>query len=382
MCPMRKVNIYQYKEALINAGHEIVEDLSQADKVLVWTCAVREDLHDHSIAVLDKYEKMGKKVIAAGCLPSINPEYIDNEFKGDVIHFRSDREEFKKIFDVDIEAARYPIIEAPIPEPIEIYRAKYPDMKIVWDDQYIKLFIAEGCTRRCSYCTEILAFGPFQSYPKEYIVLKAKEMIKKTGVHELALFGDDIGAYGSDINSNLPELINELVAIHPDVRISLKQINPYYMKKLLPSLIPLMDKGKIFQILIPIQSANSRILKLMDREYDTEDLNNMFDILNKTGVELETHVITGFPTESEEEWEETVDFICKYKFRYVMGNLYMPGRNTKAANMAGQIPPLEKEQRMLSGAKKMESNGIVIGHSLNFRGKEHITHQKIDLIEF
>lgn len=382
ICPMRNVNVHQYFQALIDGGHEIVKDIDLADKVLVWTCAFRTDYHDNSIKVLKQYEKDGRTVVAAGCLPSINPELMSKEFNGEIIHFKNDKTEFEKVFGVDIDASPYPICERPLSEPIEEFRLKHPEIKVGWDDQYIKLFISEGCTKECSYCTERRAFGPYQSYPINKIIEKATQMVKRTGVYKLALFGDDIGAWGREINSKLPNLIRELINIDPKVQISLKQINPFYMKMYFDELIELVNTGKIFQILIPIQSASTRVLKSMDRDYTLDDLNYMFDILSKTNVELETHVIAGFPTETVSEWKSTVEFICKHRFRYVMGNIYMAGPGTKASQLNGQIAQQEKERRILAGSETMEKNGTVVGHSLNFRGQGHIILKKIDFIDW
>lgn len=381
ICGMRKVNIYQYRNALLMGGHEIVDDASSADKVLVWTCAFREDFYNNSINVLKSYESMGKSVVAMGCLPSIDPELMKSEFGGEIIHFNNDREEFGKIFGVDIDSAEYPICEYPLRDSVNDFRLRNPGLKVGWDDQYIKLYVSEGCTKKCSYCTEIRAFGSYKSYPARLIVENARKMVERTGVRNLALFGDDIGAWGSDANSDLGQLILELTEIDPEIKVSLKQINPYYMKLHFELIESLVDSGKIFQILSPIQSASDRILLLMERGYSSDDIDRMFETLSAANVELETHVIAGFPTETREEWEETVDFVCRHRFRYVMGNIYMPGPGTKAAGMEGQIERAEREDRMQTGADKMERNGVAVGHSLNFRGREHITHRRLDLME-
>lgn len=379
---MRRVNIFRYREALKRNGYKIVDSPEEADKVLVWTCAVRKDFHDNSINVLKKFENEGYQVVAAGCLPSINPEMIEKNFHGEIIHYKNDAEEFEKIFGGKLDDSPYPVAEAPILIPLDQYRAEHPGVKIAFDDQYIKLFIAEGCTKKCSYCTEILAFPPFQSYPLGKIVSKAHEMVKRTGVKKIALFGDDIGAYGKDIGSNLIHLIEALVDIDSAVQISLKQIHPLWWKKYFNELEAFISKKKIFQMLVPIQSANTRILSLMERGYSAEDLDFLFDSLKGSAeLELETHIIAGFPTETVEEWEDTVRFVCKHHFRYVMGNIFMPGPGTKAEKMICQIDEKEKERRILTGAEEMEKNGTVVGHNLSWRAKEHITHTRVDFVE-
>lgn len=379
---MRRVNTTQYREALVQNGYELVNSPEKADKVLVWTCAVRGDFHDNSIAVLQDLESKGYSVIAAGCLPSINPEQIEGNFHGEIIHYNNDKEEFAAIFGVTLVDAPYPVAEAPIPLPIDEYKKLHPELKIGNDDQYIKIFLSEGCTKRCSYCTEIRAFPPYRSFPKDKIVAKAREMVERTGVKDIALFGDDIGAYGVDTGTTLIELIRDLKAIHPGVRISLKQIHPSWCLHYKDELSELVKNKTIFQALVPIQSASNRVLKVMKRGYTSKDLHTVFGtIFGGADVELETHVIAGFPTETPEEWEETVRFILQYKFRYVMGNIFMPGPNTEAAEMPGQIDRKEKERRMLDGAARMEANNTVVGHDLSARSKEHTTRERINLME-
>jgi tRNA A37 methylthiotransferase MiaB len=382
ICPMRRVNVFQYREALKMGGHQLVDAPEVADKILVWTCAFRQDFHDNSIDVLKKFEQAGHQVVAAGCLPSINPELVANEFHGELMHYKNDGELFQRIFGATLEEAPYPVGEAPIVVPLDQYRAAHPGVKVVFDDQYIKLFISEGCTRRCSYCTEIQAFPPYQSYLLAKILAKARELVERTGVKKIALFGDDIGAYGKDNGGSLIELVEALAAIDPQVQISLKQIHPLWWIKYFDELHRLINNKTIFQMLVPIQSANTRILGLMERGYAAEDLDFLFDSINGNGeLELETHVIAGFPTETAPEWEDTVRFICKHPFRYVMGNIFMPGPGTKAAVMPGQIAEPEKERRMLSGAAAMEKQGTVVGHNLSWRAKEHITLTRVDFTE-
>lgn len=382
ICPMRRVNIFKYKEALKNSGHVIVESAEEADKILVWTCAVRDDFHDNSISVLKKFEDEGYKVIAAGCLPSINPLVIKNEFGGEIIHYNNDKEEFYRIFKGDIDSADYPVAEAPITIDLEEYKKQNPNLKIANDDQYIKLFISEGCTRKCSYCTEIKAFPKYRSYPMQKIIKKAKQLVERTGVKKIALFGDDIGAYGVDTGRSLIELIEALTSFDDEVKISLKQINPIYLMQNIEKFKNIIDSKKIFQMLVPIQSSNNRILSLMKREYSGDDLELLFDSIKENNdLELETHIIAGFPSETREEWEETVNFIKKYKFKYVMGNIYMAGMGTEAADMDYQISSEEKERRIISGAYEIEKLGTVVGHNLSWRAKEHITHEKIDFTE-
>ncbi|MCJ2163220.1 MULTISPECIES: radical SAM protein [unclassified Pseudodesulfovibrio] len=382
ICPMRRVNTTQYREALLQNGHELVDTPEKADKVLVWTCAVRGDFHDNSISVLKDFESRGFSVVAAGCLPSIDPSEVENNFHGEIIHYNNDREEFAKVFGVEHMDAPYPVVEAPIPLPIDEYKKLHPELKIGNDDQYIKIFLSEGCTRLCTYCTEVRAFPPYRSFPKEKLVAKAREMVEKTEVKNIALFGDDIGAYGVDTGTTLIELIRELKAIHPDVRISLKQIHPAWCLHYTEELSALVKDGTIFQALVPIQSANDRVLAAMKRGYTKEELHTVFNsIFDGSRVELETHVIAGFPTETSEEWEETVEFILQYRFRYVMGNIFMAGPNTEAAAMDGQVNRKEKERRILDGADRMETNGTVVGHDLSARSKEHTTLNRIDLME-
>ncbi len=382
ICGNRRVNLFQYREALKRNGHQIVNAPEESDMVLVWTCAVRQEFLDNSIDVLKRFEKEGHRVVAAGCLPSIDPVLVKEQFHGQLLHYKNDTEEFNRIVGGSLEDAPYPVAEAPILIPLDQYRAEHPGVKVAFDDQHIKLFISEGCTRVCSYCTEIRAFPPYQSYPFDRIVSKARELVERTGVKTVALFGDDIGAYGKDIGRNLIELIDALTSFDCEVQVALKQIHPLSWMEYSDELRVRIDEKKVFQILVPIQSANSRILGLMERGYTAEDLDDLFaSVKGNAELELETHVIGGFPTETTEEWEDTVRFVCEHRFRYVMGNIFMPGPGTSAERMLGQIDEDEKERRMLTGAAEMEKCGTVVGHNLSWRAREHITHSRVDFTE-
>ncbi|HLP05524.1 MAG TPA: radical SAM protein, partial [Paludibacter sp.] len=224
----------------------------------------------------------------------------------------------------------------------------------------IKLFISEGCTFRCSYCAEIKAFPEYKSFPLSKIVEEAKRMVEKTGEKRLCLWSDDTGAYGTDIGLTLPDLLDALVKEIAGAKISIIQINPFYWNKYKDRILQHVQTGTVFQIEAPIQSANNRVLELMKRPYTNDELRGLFGpVKGIAGFELLTHMIVGFPSETEEEFMETLNFILEFKPRWVLTSAYMSVPDTVAACMEHHLSGEERYRRIQYAYEKMKKMGIV-----------------------
>ena len=168
-CTMRKQKLQQYQDFLANNGHEIVNDPHNCDKILVWTCAFREDVRDNSISEINKYQReYDAEVIVGGCLPDIDADLLKKNFNGQVISWRDDKTKMENIFGNDGKSFDLSTIfaEKNICDDTEKFRKENPDKDATFHDQFIKLVISEGCNYNCSYCSEKRAF------PDEWMIFK------------------------------------------------------------------------------------------------------------------------------------------------------------------------------------------------------------------
>jgi len=360
-CPMRRQKLQQYRHFLTANGHEIVDNPRNSDVILLWTCAFRGDYRDNSISEIQRYQReYGSELIVAGCLPDIAPELLKENFPGRVINWRDDEEKMK-FFGRKAELSQVPLIytEKKLCDDASKYR-KENDKDATFQDQFLKLVVSEGCGFKCTYCSERLAFPPFHSFPEDELVEACRRAVEETGQLEVILLADNLGAYGSDISSSLPQLIHKLKGIHPDLKLALSNLNPAYFIKYYDDMVGFLHNGDIRHLNLPIQSASASILKSMNRPYTRDDIDKSFGLLNSIGfTEFDTHIIVGFPGETEEDFEETVQFILRHRPRYVLSSGFMESPAAAASRLPHKVDEETKRQRLHNAGARLRSVNII-----------------------
>ncbi|MCX8170832.1 MAG: tRNA (N(6)-L-threonylcarbamoyladenosine(37)-C(2))-methylthiotransferase, partial [Candidatus Bathyarchaeota archaeon] len=195
--------------------------------------------------------------------------------------------------------------------------------------------IAEGCLGSCSFCCVRFARGRLFSYPKELIVGGVREAVSE-GVKEIWLTSQDNGAYGLDIGTNLVDLLRECCRISGKFFIRVGMMNPNHVIKLLPDLIGVYKDERIFKFLhLPVQSGDNNILKMMNRRYTVEDVKAIFNAFKKElpDITIATDVICGFPGESRESFEKTLELMKEIEPDVINISKFFPRPNTPAARM-------------------------------------------------
>lgn len=200
--------------------------------------------------------------------------------------------------------------------------------------------INTGCLNQCTYCKTKHARGELGSYPPDEIVERAIQAFDE-GVCELWLTSEDTGTYGRDIGTSLPELLWTLVKVVPDgCRVRVGMTNPPYILEHLEEMSKILSHPKVYSFLhIPVQSGSDQVLADMKREYTRADFERVVNFLRERVPELTiaTDIICGFPTETEQDFEETMKLCEKYKFPSLFVNQFFPRPGTPAARMT-KIP--------------------------------------------
>ncbi len=362
-CPMRKQNLEQYCSFIAASGHRLVNTPQEADAVLVWTCAFRGDLRDNSLHEIDRYQnELGVRVIVAGCLPDIDPGLLRSRFKGDIIPWRTDIQRLKEVFgsDMDPEQFRTVFAEANICNDTMKYRRENPDSDATFHDQFVKLLVSEGCRFDCSYCSEKLAFPTYRSFQPEELMESCRRIVAMTGRREVILIADSLGEYGCDIGYTLPELIRILAGAIPGVKLALGNLNPASFLQYFDEMQELLCNGHIRHLNLPLQSASDRILKLMNRPYTKHDIGRLFGMLNdKCFTEFDTHLIIGFPSETDADFEETMAFVLQYRPKYILASNYMESPGMASAKIHPKIPTETRQLRLREFERRMKQAGIL-----------------------
>eukprot|EP00795_Rhopilema_esculentum_P006957 gene6957-12578_t len=188
----------------------------------------------------------------------------------------------------------------------------------------------------CTYCKTKHARGELGSYPPEEIVERAKQSFQE-GVVEIWLTSEDTGAYGRDIGVTLPDLLWKLVEVIPDgAMLRLGMTNPPYILEHLEEMSKILSHPRVYSFLhVPVQSGSDSVLMDMKREYCRNDFKHVVNFLQERapGITIATDFICGFPTETDQDFEDSCSLVEEYKFPSLFINQFYPRPGTPAARL-------------------------------------------------
>ena len=217
--------------------------------------------------------------------------------------------------------------------------------KYMWDDSLtFQIKVSYGCPGNCSYCATKLGIGEFRSVDKDFVIKQFVEGLDK-GYTYFMLMGDEIGAYGRDINTSLPDLLQQMYDLsNGKAVISIRYIHPDILVNLYDRLKKFFATGFVNYFCCAIQSASPAVLKRMNRNPDIEPFIRCMEDMNrnKYPVSKHTQIIVGFPGETSEDVLLTMDAIRRCKFEHININLFSPRRHTAAWSMEETVTQEEK----------------------------------------
>lgn len=332
-CSANTNNAEIMKGVLSKAGHIIVDSEDLADIVIINTCIVKGPTESKMLA---KIKSCKKPLIIAGCMPEIPYKELDNYSMIGPRHV-------KDIVKAVEETAQGNIVRS-VGNNFEVKLA----LPKINNNKYISIVqICEGCLGDCSYCLTKLAKGKLFSYPREQIVKEVDGSVKN-GCKEIWLTSQDCGCYGLDNDENLIDLLKDIVKVKGKFKIRLGMTNPNNILPIIDQLIGLYKKNdNLFRFIhIPIQSASDKVLKDMNRKYTKEQFKEIITKIRNEipDIAIATDIIAGFPTETDADFQETLDLIKEIKPDSVYISKYWPMRQTKAAEMK-QLPRDVIEER-------------------------------------
>lgn len=344
---------------LHESGHQIINEEEEADIIIVNTCCFINDAKEESInTILEmaQYKKSGKlkALIVAGCLAERYREEILTEIpQVDALLGTASFPKILEVVEEITEGGQQVHFEALDRIP------KLSTRRLLTSGTYTAyLKIAEGCDKHCTYCVIPSVRGNYRSVPMETLIEEANYLASQ-GVKEIILVAQETTLYGTDLYGKkmLPKLLEELSKIDG---IAWIRILYCYPEEITDELIEVIRKEeKVIPYLdIPIQHASDRILKLMGRRTDQADLIRIINKLRKKipGIVLRTTLITGFPTETEEDHQELMDFVRDMKFERLGVFTYSKEEDTPAAKLKPQILAKVKKQRQKDLMKLQQAN--------------------------
>ena len=330
---------------LQEAGHTVADDLTEADAAIVNTCCFIGDAKEESINTILELAELRtegalKRLVIAGCLAERYADDIRREIpEVDAIVGTASYEDIVAALTADGSyESRRPLTYLPQPKtPRAVTAGNYVS--------YLK--IAEGCDKCCTYCIIPKIRGPYRSFPMERLTDEA-ERLAQAGTRELILVAQETTVYGTDLygEKKLAELLHRLCRIEELQRIRVMYAYPEEIDETLIEAIA--SEPKVCRYLdMPIQHASNEILKRMGRRTTREDIEATVAKLRRRipGIVLRTTLITGFPGETEEDFDELTAFVEKMRFERLGCFPYSKEEGTDAAKMKGQVPKRVSERR-------------------------------------
>ena len=382
-----KVNTYEsnvIKDNLISHGY-IEGNEEDSDIYIINTCTVTNTSDNKSLKVIRRVVKNYPNAIsiAVGCMTQVNYKLLEglnvsivlgNAGKSKIIDYI---EEFRKF-------------ERPIIDVGNIMNSKFEDMCLNnFNKTRAFVKIEDGCENYCSYCIIPYARGKVRSKEPKVVIEEIKSLVKD-GHKEIVLTGIHTGHYGADLNNyTFAKLLKEIEKIDGLKRIRISSIE---ITELDNEFMSLLKNSKVLvdHMHIPIQSGSDEILKLMNRKYDKKYFIDKIEKIRsiRPNISITTDIIVGFPGETEELFNETLDTVNKIKFSKIHVFPFSLRKGTKAEELPNHIDDVTKKERvkkLIEISKNLEieyfnkfvgseveflpeiyKNGYVIGHTGNY----------------
>ena len=333
---------------LTAGGHEITDDETQADAIVINTCCFIKDAKEESVETIlemAEYKKTGSchALIVTGCMAQrYQKEIIEEVPEVDAVLGTTSYGDIVKALEEAVAGNHFEEFR-----DIDYLPDTGSKRVLTTGGHFGYLKIAEGCDKHCTYCIIPKLRGKFRSVPMERLITQAEDMAEQ-GVKELILVAQETTVYGKDLygKKSIHILLKKLCEIRG---IRWIRILYCYPEEIYDELIEtIRDEKKICHYLdIPIQHASDRILKRMGRRTSKQELIDIVGKLRKEipDIVLRTTLITGFPGETEEDHEELKEFVDEMEFDRLGVFTYSPEENTPAAEMADQVPEEVKEER-------------------------------------
>ena len=349
-CQMNKSDTERIIGMLSHFGYEQTQDENEADLFIVNTCAIRQLSVDKAYSRLGNWGKIKRKnkdknikIAICGCVSNLEKESLLKKFPYlDLVFGTRNIYELPKLLEKINDERICALDDMPICEnDYEIVREKSTN---AW------LPIMEGCNNFCSYCVVPYTRGTERSRSIEAILKEAKDILSK-GFKEITLLGQNVDSYGKNLENkpNFAQLLKALDELEGDFRI---RFTSSYPTDITDEVIDVVKNSKhICECFhIPMQSGNDRVLRAMNRRYDVEQYRQIVQKIrnNIKNVTITSDFIAGFPSETEEEFLDTIKAIDELQLDYSNTAAYSPRPITKAGKMTDLFIDEEEKKRRLA----------------------------------
>lgn len=327
-CTMNQGESVELTSYLMRHGHQWVKDEDEAEVALINTCVVIAPTERKVWRRLCQLRNSGKRLIIIGCLASIDRDRLIQEFPGSVVCGTADYSSLPPVLQKEFGGAGISL-------GLNVSMAP------------LILPIAQGCNGSCTYCMTKLARGDLDSYPIETLVERTKDALAQ-GVKEILVTSQDTAAYGMDGHNRLPDLLKAICDLPGDFRVRVGMMNPDNLKEIVDGVAKAFQHPKVYRFLhLPVQSGSDRIIREMGRAYSVQNFMGMIERMRGAVPEftVATDVITGFPGETDQDHQATVEFMKQLRPNTINITRFSSRPGTVAEMMDGQVPGLISRER-------------------------------------
>jgi len=322
---------------IVNGGHTLVDNSSKSDLNIVVTCSVKDVTANKMIHRIKSLKS--KPLVVAGCFPKAEKSTVE-KFSGNASLLGPNSLGMTlQVIDSTLNGKKLVALE-----DSDLSKVGLPKVRLNPVVGIVE--IASGCMSECTFCQTKLSKGDLSSYRLGDIVRQVQTEIKE-GCKEVWLTSTDNGCYGFDIGTDLPSLVNAVVEIPDDFMIRVGMMNPMYMPRIKEDLIESFDNDKVFKFLhIPVQSGSDKVLHDMKRGHTVGTFREIVKKVKERfgDFTISTDIIVGFPSETEEDFQKTVNLLDEVRPDMVNLSKYSIRPGTEAAEWK-QIDVTEIKRR-------------------------------------
>jgi len=375
----------KYRAYLQQNNWLLTDDPKTADVIIFNTCGLRIEEVTQAISRYNKIKRTDTELIICGCFPSMNKQAFEKVFQG---RYFGPRQPEKLAEYLNIDKSIDDVNANTFTSQLFILRQQHKGARVLvraiekitkfdnvmqtsfndflrqkglfwYNSEMFFIKVATGCTGKCAYCSIPLAKGMVVSVPLERVIMQFHHG-RSLGKKEFVLSAEDVGCYGQDIGTNIAELLNQMSSETGDYLIHIRYIDPYFLIRYFEKLCSVFSQGKVASFCSAVQSGSNRVLKLMNKKYRIEDYIKCIDHIHKyfPQIIVRTHIIVGFPQETEDDFLSTYDMFDQISFNQVSIYGYKQEPWNLASKMDGQIPDDIKKNRTKRLRKKLGFRGL------------------------
>ncbi|MBO7274243.1 MAG: tRNA (N6-isopentenyl adenosine(37)-C2)-methylthiotransferase MiaB [Clostridia bacterium] len=370
-CQQNEADSEKFAGMCVAMGYDIVKEPQNADLIVVNTCAIREHAEKRTLSIVGQYKHIKEKnpslvIAVGGCMMAQQHRQDDIKFRYPYVDFvmgPSSLHRLPQLLCRKLETGKR------IYCPEEAEYTVVEDLPIRRESTYRAwVSVMYGCNNFCSYCIVPYVRGRERSREKEKIVAEVRELVE-SGYKDITLLGQNVNSYAKGRDYDFADLLSELDAIEGDFVLRFMTSHP---KDASRKLIDVMASSKhiAHQFHLPMQSGSDAILAKMNRRYDTEKYLGIVDYMKEKmpDVTITSDIIVGFPGETEEDFEGTMNMLSRVRFDMLYSFIYSPRKGTPAAEME-QVPKdvtANRFERLLALQKDIgkEKNDALVGKTL------------------